>query len=97
MGFVTEGISLMRTTPSATEPMQVSARTTTGRIRPANARQRLLTLRQASDLSGIPETSLRDLVARGALAEVRLPTMRRVWIDRQDLDRLIERSREVRG
>src|SRR5690349_19802782 len=92
-----ESTPTMRTTTRAPETAQVEVRRTSVRVRPATARQRLLTLRQASDLSGIPETSLRDLIARGALPEVRLPAARRIWIDRQDLDRLIDRSRGVRN
>jgi len=66
--------------------------------RPATAAQRLLTIRQASDLLGVPPRSLHDVVASGRLPVIHLPGQsRRVWLDRRDLDRLIETSREVRA
>jgi len=65
--------------------------------RPATTSQRLLTVKQASELSGVPVRSLWDVIAAGKLAVVRLPGQtRRAWIDRRDLDALIEQSREVR-
>jgi len=68
------------------------------RPRPASLTQRLLTITQASAVSGIPRRSLWDVIAAGKLAIVRLPGQtRRAWIDRRDLDALIESSREVRA
>jgi hypothetical protein len=55
-------------------------------------RPKLLTLQQASEEYGPPYTSLRDLVLRGLLPCVRLGDTRRIWIKREDLERLIERS-----
>jgi hypothetical protein len=66
--------------------------------RPASLTQRLLTVDQASAHSGIPRRSLWDVIAAGKLAIVKLPGQtRRSWIDRRDLDALIESSREVRA
>ena len=58
----------------------------------ATGRTKLLTLQQASEEFGPPYTSLRDLVIRGLLPSVRLGDTRRIWIRREDLERLIERS-----
>lgn len=55
---------------------------------------RLITLQQASAELGVPYTSLRDLVIRGVLPSVRLGDSRRIWIKREDIERLIERSTE---
>jgi hypothetical protein len=55
---------------------------------------RLLTLQRASQESGIPTTTLRDLHFRGHLPIVRLPGCRRWWVRREDLQRLIEGSVE---
>lgn len=55
---------------------------------------RLLTLQQAAAMTGIPETTLRDLHFRGHLPRVALPSCRRWWIRREDLEKLIERSTE---
>lgn len=56
----------------------------------------LLTLRQASAEYGPPYRSLRDLVLRGALPVVRLAGTRRLWVQREDLERLIANSTETR-
>lgn len=54
---------------------------------------RLLTIRSASERTGIPVSTLHALVARGIMAEVRLPgAERRIWIREADLDQLIERN-----
>jgi excisionase family DNA binding protein len=49
----------------------------------------LLDLRAAEVYSGISAWTLRDLIASGDLPAVRPPRLRRVWIDRADLDRAI--------
>jgi len=54
----------------------------------------LLTISQAALLSGVPATSLRDLIHRGHLPVVVLPGSRRLWLRRSDLEQLIERSVE---
>ncbi len=55
---------------------------------------RLLTLQAASQASGVPVNSLRDLVSRGHLPTVRLPQNRRVFVLADDLAALVLRSRE---
>jgi hypothetical protein len=50
---------------------------------------RLLDLKAAELYSGISAWTLRDLIASGDLPAVRPPRLRRVWIDRADLDRAI--------
>lgn len=51
---------------------------------------RLLSLRDAATLLGISVWTLRDLVASGKLRAVQPPGIRRIWIDRRDLDKAIE-------
>jgi excisionase family DNA binding protein len=55
--------------------------------------QRLLTLSQISLEFGVPRTSTLALIRSGALPSVRLGE-RRIWIRRQDIEQLIERSTE---
>ena len=57
---------------------------------------RLTTLQDASRETGIPVNTLRDLGLRGVVAVVRLPGCRRWFLDRTDLDTLIDRSKTVR-
>ena len=60
--------------------------------RPASKRRgppRLLTLQQASAEYGPPYTSLRDLVLEGYLKRVQLGDSARIWVRRDDLERLI--------
>ena len=52
-----------------------------------------MSLREAEVESGIPKDSLRKLIAEGTLPAVELPGIRRVLIDRQDLNDLIEQSK----
>lgn len=66
--------------------------------KPASAAQRLLTVKEASELLGVPRRSLQDVIASGKLAVILLPGQkRRVWLDRYDLDQLLAQSREVRS
>jgi hypothetical protein len=58
---------------------------------------RLLDLRAAEVYSGISIWTLRDLIASGDLPAVRPPRLRRVWIDRADLDRAIAAWKEQSG
>lgn len=44
----------------------------------------------AATYSGIPERALWRLISTGALRPIRLPGMRRVLLDRADLDRLLD-------
>jgi len=46
-------------------------------------------LQSAEEYSGISAWTLRDLIASGDLPAVRPPRLRRLWIDRADLDRAI--------
>lgn len=62
-----------------------ASRSTTGR---------LLDLKAAEAYSGISAWTLRDLIASGDLPVVRPPRLRRVWIDRADLDRAIAEWKE---
>ena len=55
---------------------------------------RLLDLKAAELYSGISAWTLRDLIASGDLPAVRPPRLRRVWIDRADLDRAIAEWKE---
>ena len=66
----------------------------TGQVSMAPADVRLLTLKQAEAYSGISIWTLRDLIAAGDLPVVRPPGLRRLWLDRKDLDRAIERWKE---
>jgi excisionase family DNA binding protein len=59
--------------------------------------RRLLSLKEAEQYSGISIWTLRDLIAAGDLPAVRPPGLRRVWVDRKDLDRAIERWKERVG
>ena len=65
------------------------------RSRPASGR--LLDLKAAEAYSGISAWTLRDLIASGDLPVVRPPRLRRVWIDRADLDRAIAEWKERGG
>lgn len=58
---------------------------------------RLLDLNAAEAYSGISAWTLRDLIASGDLPAVRPPRLRRVWIDRADLDRAIAAWKERSG
>jgi excisionase family DNA binding protein len=63
---------------------------------------RLLRLTEAASYLSVSYWTVRDLVARGAIPPVRLPgpgardgrTLRRVLLDRRDLDRLIENNKD---
>lgn len=58
---------------------------------------RLLELRDAEAYSGISAWTLRELIASGDLPVVRAPRLRRVWIDRADLDKAIAEWKERVG
>ncbi|HZA35442.1 MAG TPA: helix-turn-helix domain-containing protein [Vicinamibacterales bacterium] len=58
----------------------------------SGARTALVTLQQAAEETGVPYTSVRDLVVRGFLPRVQLGDSRRIWVRRSDLDRLIAAS-----
>ena len=52
--------------------------------------QRLLSFDACAKYCGLTGQSLRRLMSRGILRPVRIPTLRRVLFDKQDLDELIE-------
>lgn len=64
------------------------------RRQPGRTSGRLLDLKAAELYSGISAWTLRDLIASGELPAVRPPRLRRVWIDRSDLDRAIAAWKE---
>ena len=68
---------------------QASSERTARRKRLGRTSGRLLDLKAAELYSGISAWTLRDLIASGDLPAVRPPRLRRVWIDRADLDRAI--------
>ena len=51
---------------------------------------RLLTLKQAASELGVSVWTLRDLIGSGKLRAVQPPGIRRVWLDRRDVERAIE-------
>ncbi len=55
---------------------------------------RLLSAQDAAKYLGVPYTTLRDWVLRGHLPVVRAPESRRMWFDRDDLDRAIKQWKE---
>jgi excisionase family DNA binding protein len=63
------------------------------RARPASAHQRLLTLRQASEETGIPIRSLHDLIEKRVLPVVRFPGSRLQRIERADLEGAIQAAK----
>ena len=56
---------------------------------------RLLTLFQACEYCGLSEWKLRNLVHTGVLPIVQLNDGEKWWIDRKDLDGLIDRSKRL--
>lgn len=58
---------------------------------------RLLDLNEAEAYSGISAWTLRELIASGDLPAVRPPHLRRVWIDRADLDKAIAEWKDRTG
>lgn len=51
---------------------------------------RLLSIRAAAAELGVSSWTLRDLIASGKLRAVQPPGVRRIWLDRRDIDRAIE-------
>lgn len=86
----------MRTTASesVSSSRPPTKRDRSRRLRAAAAQPaRLLSLSMADALYGIPATTLRDLIARGHLATVRLPGTRRIWLERDVLETFIRENR----
>ena len=82
----TEGID--RSEPVDGADVETAGRSTQGRPKRRSS-GRLLDLKAAEIYSGISAWTLRDLISSGELPAVRPPRLRRVWIDRADLDRAI--------
>jgi hypothetical protein len=61
---------------------------------PPGAPPRGLSIPAAAAYSGIPVRRLWALIAAGRLSEIRIPGMRRVLIDRGDLDRLLDAAKD---
>jgi hypothetical protein len=71
------------------QPERPATKGPAGQKRLGRTSGRLLDLKAAELYSGISAWTLRDLIASGDLPAVRPPRLRRVWIDRADLDRAI--------
>ena len=73
---------------------QIVARESRGRsigtISENGARPRLVSLRAAAAEVGLSIWTIRDLIGAGKLPTVQPPGVRRIFIDRKDLDRAIE-------
>ena len=82
-------IEVIEQQESSTSPERPASRK-----RPGRTSGRLLDLKAAEIYSGISAWTLRDLIASGDLPAVRPPRLRRVWIDRADLDRAIAEWKE---
>jgi excisionase family DNA binding protein len=52
--------------------------------------RRLLSFTSSAEYCGVTMQTIRRLMDRGVLTPVRLPEVRRILFDKQDLDRLIE-------
>lgn len=67
------------------------------RTQATHACRRLMSLEEAGEYLGLSYWAVRDLITARTLLPVQLPlgrrTLRRVLLDRQDLDRLIEQSK----
>ena len=57
---------------------------------PEGRSPRLLGLKEAAAELGISVWTLRDLIGGGQIKAVQPPGVRRIWIDRRDIDRAIE-------
>ena len=55
---------------------------------------RLLTLQRLSEELGLPYTSARDLVIRGFLPKVTLGDSTRIWVRREDVERMLAQVQE---
>jgi hypothetical protein len=55
---------------------------------------KLMSIRQASDETGLPAALLRELIKRAELRGITPPGVRRVFVDRRDLDAALERWKE---
>lgn len=55
----------------------------------ASPQRRLLSFNSSAEYCGVTQQTIRRLMARGVLTPVRLPEVRRILFDKEDLDRLI--------
>jgi excisionase family DNA binding protein len=55
---------------------------------------RLLGLREAAAYLGVSYSTVYELIGAGDLPAVRPHRLRRIWVDRVDLDRWVERCKE---
>jgi len=60
---------------------------------PVPSTARLLSVRQASAYLGLSTWTVRDLIGRGSLRRVVIPGVRRLLLDRVELDDLVSRGR----
>ena len=51
---------------------------------------RLLTVQEAAAELGLPYTTTRDLILRGVLPRVEIPSLRRLYVDRREFERRLE-------
>jgi excisionase family DNA binding protein len=51
---------------------------------------RLLSIKQAAKEFGLSVWTVRDLIGSGKLRAVQPPGIRRIWLDRRDMERAIE-------
>ena len=56
---------------------------------------RLLSIKQAACYSGLTTWAVRELIWAGALPVVQFKGARKQWIDRADIDTMIERNKRV--
>lgn len=56
----------------------------------AGTLKRLLTITEAAAELGISPWTLRDLIGAGRIRAVQPPGVRRIWLDRRDIDKAIE-------
>jgi excisionase family DNA binding protein len=56
---------------------------------------RLLTVQAAASVLGLPYSTTRDLILRGTIQRVSIPGLRRLLVDRKDLDRAIDSWKET--
>ena len=56
---------------------------------------RLLPLKDAADYIGLTVWALRERIWQGLIPVVQFPGGRKQYIDRQDLDELVERNKRV--
>lgn len=72
--------------PAQGGPAMSGASSQTARPSP----KRLLSITEAAVELGISSWTLRDLIAAGRIRAVQPPGVRRIWLDRRDIDKAIE-------